>query len=85
MKRVKPNTEQCAAVLATASHDSPESGQMNLNWVQGSVAPQESMVDPKGESEGVSCSVVSDSWWPHGVTCQAPLSMEFSRKEYWSR
>ena len=30
----------------------------------------------------VSCSVGSDSLRPHG-TCQAPLSMEFSRQEYW--
>ena len=32
----------------------------------------------------VSCSVTSDSLWPHGlyVDCQAPLSMEFSRQEY---
>ena len=28
-------------------------------------------------------SVVSDSLWP-SWTCQAPLSMEFSRQEYWS-
>ena len=33
----------------------------------------------------VSCSVVSDSLWPHGlVACQAPLSMGYSRHEYWS-
>ena len=31
------------------------------------------------ESESVSCSVVSDSLQP-----QTPLSMEFSRQEYWS-
>ena len=32
------------------------------------------------------CSVVSDSFWPSGLTvaCQALLSMEFSRQEYWS-
>ena len=38
------------------------------------------------ESQSVSCSVVSDSLWLHGlyVACQAPLSMEFSRQEYWS-
>ena len=31
------------------------------------------------------CSVVSDSFWHHGfVACQTPLSMEFSRQEYWS-
>ena len=32
-------------------------------------------------------SVVSDSLQPHGlyIACQAPLSMEFSRQEYWSR
>ena len=33
----------------------------------------------------VSCSVVSDSLWPHGrVAHQAPLSMGFSRQESWS-
>ena len=31
-----------------------------------------------------SCSVVSDSLSPWTVACQAPLSMEFSRQEYWS-
>ena len=31
-----------------------------------------------------SCSVVSDSATPWTVAHQAPLSMEFSRKEYWS-
>ena len=32
-----------------------------------------------------SCSVVSNSSWPHGlVALQARLSMEFSRQEYWS-
>ena len=33
-----------------------------------------------------SLSVVSDSLWSHGlyVAPQAPLSMEFSTKEYWS-
>ena len=32
------------------------------------------------------CSVMPDSWWAHGlyVAHQAPLSMEFSRQEYWS-
>ena len=29
-------------------------------------------------------SVVSDSFWPYGLACQAPLSMEFSREEYYS-
>ena len=29
-------------------------------------------------------SVVSDSFWPCGLACQAPLSMEFSREEYYS-
>ena len=34
----------------------------------------------------LSHSVVSDSLWPHGLyeAPQAPLSMEFSRQEYWS-
>ena len=33
------------------------------------------------ESESGSCSVLSDSLWPHGLYIQ---SMEFSRPEYWS-
>ena len=33
----------------------------------------------------LSCSVVSDSFeTPWTVACQAPLTMEFSRLEYWS-
>ena len=31
----------------------------------------------------VSCSVVSDSWQPHGLVHQALLSMEFPRQEHW--
>ena len=30
------------------------------------------------------CLVVSDSVTPWTVACQAPLSMDFSRQEYWS-
>ena len=33
----------------------------------------------------LSCSVVVDSVTPWTVARQAPLSMEFSRQEYWSR
>ena len=39
------------------------------------------------KQESVSCSIVSDLWdslRPHGLTHQAPLSMEFPRQEYWS-
>ena len=38
------------------------------------------------ESESISHSVVSHSLWPHGlyVAHQTPLSMQFSRQEYWS-
>ena len=32
----------------------------------------------------VSRSVMSDSATPWTVACQAPLSMKFSRQEYWS-
>ena len=34
----------------------------------------------------LSCSAVSDSLHPHGlyIACQTPLSMGFSRQEYWS-
>ena len=27
---------------------------------------------------------MSDSWIPWTIACQAPLSMEFHRQEYWS-
>ena len=33
----------------------------------------------------LSCSVMSDSAAPGTVSCQAPLSMVFSRQEYWGR
>ena len=36
------------------------------------------------ERKSVSCSVMSDSANPWTVVYQAPLSMEFSRQEYWS-
>ena len=32
----------------------------------------------------LSCSVMDDSATPWTVALQAPLSMEFSRQEYWS-
>ena len=32
----------------------------------------------------LSCSVMSNSATPWTVACQAPLSMGFSRQEYWS-
>ena len=36
--------------------------------------------------DSVSCSAVSDSLWPHELyrACLAPLSMEFSKQEFWS-
>ena len=38
-----------------------------------------------GKSKWKSLSCVSDSSWPHRLgACQAPLSMWFSRPEYWS-
>ena len=38
----------------------------------------------RGESERVSRSVMPNSLRPYELTQQAPLSMEFSRQEYWS-
>ena len=32
----------------------------------------------------LNCSVLSNSLRPHGRSCQAPLSMEFSRQEHWN-
>ena len=39
---------------------------------------------PQCESKSVSHSVLSDSATPSTLACQVPLSMEFSRQEYWS-
>ena len=39
--------------------------------------------DNRRNGESVSHSVMSDSLKIHGLVCQAPLSMEFSRQEYW--
>ena len=36
------------------------------------------------KNELVSCSVTSNSSQPHVLQHRAPLSMEFSRQEYWS-
>ena len=36
------------------------------------------------KSESISCSVMSDPATPWTVAHQAPLSMGFSRQEYWS-
>ena len=36
------------------------------------------------ESENISCLVMCDSVTPWTIAHQAPLSMEFSRQEYWS-
>ena len=36
-----------------------------------------------GKSESISCSVVFNSMQTHGAH-QAPLSMDFSKQEYWS-
>ena len=35
--------------------------------------------------ESVSHLVVSDSFWPHGLAHQVPLSIGFFRQEYWNR
>jgi len=40
--------------------------------------------ESESESEPESRSVVSDSLRPWTVGCQARLSIEFSRPEYWS-
>ena len=46
-------------------------------------------VSMQGNSRVDACmlcrSVVSDSETPWTVACQAPLLMEFSRQEYWSK
>ena len=39
---------------------------------------------PKYLQRWHACSVMPDSLWPHGLDCQAPISMGFSRQEYWS-
>ena len=45
---------------------------------------KESCDKPEKESESVNCSAVFNSATPCAVACQAPLSMGFSRQEYWN-
>ena len=49
-----------------------------INWVSARVLT--SVLSKWKWSESESCSVVSNSLWPHGLY----TSMEFSRPEYWS-
>ena len=49
-----------------------------LEWVAISFSNDES------EKWKLSRSVVSNSQWPQGLQHQAPLSLGFSRQEYWS-
>ena len=37
------------------------------------------------KSGSVNCSAVFDCFWPWAIALQVPLSMEFSRQEYWNR
>ena len=55
-------------------------------WLAGQWAPSGSPWEEESYkvSPHLSCSVVSDSATPWTVAFQAPLSMEFSRQEYWS-
>ena len=48
------------------------------------MAPHLCPAQKRGKSESVSCSVVSDSASSWIVAHQLPLSMGFSRQEYWS-
>ena len=50
-------------------------------WILSLLSHQESPWDRLYVCVCVSCSVVSDCLWPHGMD---PLSMEFSRQKYWS-
>ena len=36
------------------------------------------------KNQSVNCLVMCDSVIPWTIACQAPLSMEFSKQEYWS-
>ena len=48
------------------------------------VAKSRTQLSNRTEEFCVSCSVMSGSATPGAVACQAPLSMGFSRLEYWS-
>ena len=82
------NTSATDLLLLTPERPLPSSSNNHFFWNNHSV------LFPVGSrlfltivhSSSVSHSVTSDSWDPadHGLQDQAPLSMEFSRKEYWS-
>ena len=55
-----------------------------LNLICGGLSFPWSIFSLPSESESVSRSVVSNSATPWTIAHQAPLSMRFSRQEYWS-
>ena len=58
-------------------------GQMDVSKKENTVRVDHYLTVKMGENESVSHSVMSDSLRPP-VAWQAPLSIEFSRQEYWS-
>ena len=63
-----------------------ESGTWSELWKIDGIEIAERTASIWGKSESVSHSIMSDSLWPNGlyVTHLVPLSMEFSRQEYWN-
>ena len=67
----------------------PRSKHLLISWLQSPSAVILELKKIKSDtfstvSPSISCSVVSSSAIPWTVAHQAPLSMEFSRQEYWS-
>ena len=59
--------------------------QLLLESLESVDSTQETLpIGMKETSESVNHSLVSDSVNPGTTACQAPLSMEFSRQEYWN-
>ena len=71
-----PKQETHGIVTSKIWHVTLEEKHYCLCWM--------SWIELRPPSESVSHSVVSNSVTPWTVACQAPLSIEFSRQEYWS-
>ena len=80
---LSPTMEQTQAFFNTSSAPCSKGGRLALLICPGS-SQDVGLFSAKTGSESVSCPVASNSETPWTVAHQAPLSVGFSRPEYWS-
>ena len=76
--------EYCSGLPLPSPGDLPYTGIKPAPLLSPALAGRFFTTSATWEARSVSCSVMSDSVTPWTVARQAPLSMGFSRQEYWS-